>query len=229
MRRLIDIIYPPQCVGCARVLITDAQLCDQCDRAAAALPPGCRRCSEPGEFRREICPRCQMRAPPFTRAFAPFAHEGPIAHAIHQFKYEDHPEIAPALGKLLASTAKDFLAQAPDLVLHIPLHRSRYRQRRYDQAELLARYLAKHSGKRFAPKHLARVRKTERQVGRSEADRDANLRGAFKATDAKGLRVLLIDDVFTTGATARAAAHALLYAGAAEVQVLTLARAFTLT
>lgn len=229
MRRLIDLLYPPQCVGCSRVLTVDAQLCAECDRAVAVLEPGCIRCCEPGEFRRDICPRCQKRPPPFSRAFAPFAHEGPIAHAIHQFKYEDHPELAPALGRLLASSARDFLSRAPRVVAHVPLHRSRYRERRYDQAELLARALAQATGRAFAPGHLSRVRKTERQVGRSEADRDANLRGAFTASDVQGLHLLLVDDVFTTGATARAAAHALLFAGAAEVQILTLARAFTLS
>lgn len=228
MRKLIDILYPPQCVGCARLLTVEAHLCEACDRAVTALPDGCRRCAEPGEFARDTCPRCQRRPPAFSRAFAPFAHEGPIAHAIHQFKYEDHPELAPALGRLLASAARAFLADAPATVSHVPLHRSRYRQRRYDQAELLARALARATGRTFAPGRLTRTRKTERQVGRSEEARVANVRGAFTARDVRGARLLLVDDVFTTGATARAAAHALVYAGAKEVQVLTLARAFTL-
>jgi ComF family protein len=154
-------------------------------------------------------------------------HHGPIARAIHQFKYEDHPELAPLLAHLLALEAASFLAGAPDLVCAIPLHRKRFHQRRFDQAQLLAGELARRTGRRCVPGALVRHRATERQVGLNESERDLNVAGAFRGqASVRGARLLLVDDVLTTGATARAAARALLGVGALEVQVLALARAW---
>ncbi|QSQ10777.1 ComF family protein [Myxococcus landrumensis] len=112
----------------------------------------------------------------------------------------------------------------------LPLHTRRYHARKYDQAQLLAGALAKHLGQEAPVGWLTRTRETLRQVGLSEEERAHNVDGAFCATSDVAQRdVLLLDDVFTTGATARAAAMALCAAGASRVEVLTLARAFTLT
>ncbi len=153
-----------------------------------------------------------------------------MAKAIHAFKYEDRPELARPLAELLVEHSRPFLVQAPRSISAIPLHPRRFRERKYDQAQLLAAAIARQTHRTFAPHRLRRVRDTERQVGLGEADRENNLLDAFEAdasSDLIGARVLLIDDVLTTGATARAAAVALRRAGAAEVQVLTLARAAT--
>ena len=202
--------------------------CAGCEAEVDLLPPGgCGRCAEPGDFPRGTCPRCASHPPPFESVFAPFAHQGAIARAVHLFKYEDRPDLAAPLARLLAREAARFLASAPGVLCAIPLHRSRLRRRRYDQAELLTHTLARLTG-RDRLEALTRMRPTLRQVGLTEAEREANLRGAFSATDcARGRDVVLVDDVFTTGATARAAASALHNAGARSVRVLTLARAFT--
>ncbi|MCP3104635.1 competence protein F [Myxococcus sp. K15C18031901] len=110
----------------------------------------------------------------------------------------------------------------------LPLHTRRYHARQYDQAHLLAVALARHLGRHAPARWLTRTRETRRQVGLNEAERADNLAGAFTAArQVAGQEVLLVDDVFTTGATARAAGVALLDAGASRVEVLTLARAFT--
>lgn len=230
-KALLDVLYPPMCLACAKVLPgVGAVFCETCDTALERLPPACcRTCAEPGVFPANTCPRCRTVPPPFSRAWAPFSHEGPVARAIHRFKYEDQPDLAAPLGALLADEARRFLRTAPRCVVALPLHARRFRERRYDQGYLLAGELAKASGRTAPVGWLERTRETRRQVGLSEAERAGNVAGAFVAARAvKGQEVLLLDDVFTTGSTARAAAIALREAGAVRVEVLTLARAFTL-
>jgi ComF family protein len=224
--------------------------CPECALGLEAMGGArCGVCGEPGEFTRERCPRCELHPPPFDQAISPYHHDGPLARAIHRFKYEDHPELARPLGLLLAEAlthpvhpersaargqSKPVLSEVEGgqnfstySLCAIPLHKTRYAQRLYDQAELLAVEVSKalklpHLGA------LERVRATTRQVGLSEAEREANVRDAFRAvTDVKGRDLLLVDDVLTTGATARAAAGALKVAGANRVVLLTVARAAT--
>ncbi len=231
LRGLLELLYPPACLACARVLPAHAFFCETCDTAVERVPPTCcRTCAEPGAFPSAQCPRCHFQPPPFARAWAPFAHEGPVARVIHRFKYEDHPELAQPLGELIAHEARSFLRRAPALLVALPLHARRFRERRYDQTQLLAGALAQATGRRAPVGLLARTRETQRQVGLSEAERSRNVAEAFTASPAvAGQSLLLIDDVFTTGATARAAATALREAGALHVEVLAVARAFSLT
>lgn len=228
MAGALDIVFPPACVACARVLPGDGFFCAACEQEVEPLPTErCARCAEPGDFQGELCPRCAARPPPFARVFAPFAHQGAVARAIHHFKYEDHPELAAPLAALLVSHSREYWRDAPPLLAAIPLHRSRFLKRRYDQAELLVGELSRATG-RTRVEALVRDRATQRQVGLTESAREANVQGAFSArAGVQGASVLLVDDVFTTGATARAAAGALREAGAARVEVLALARAFT--
>jgi ComF family protein len=224
---LLDLFFPPSCMGCGKVLPSAGAFCESCDLLVeVTASPNCQRCSEPGDFGNRLCPRCRTFTRHFERAFAPFTHAGPIARAIHRFKYEDHPELAPRLAQLLINSAPEFIERAPKVVCAIPLHVSRFRARRYDQALLLTGELAKATGRNFRPNLLERTKKTARQVGLSDSEREANVAGAFHAKEQlSGEPVLLLDDVFTTGATASAAADALIRAGASSVQVLTIARA----
>jgi ComF family protein len=230
LHALLELLYPPACIACAKVMPVRAAFCEACDVALERLPPvRCRTCAEPGTFPRDTCLRCHAAPPPFSRAWAPFAHDGPVARAIHRFKYEDHPELAPALAELLASECRQFLSQAPRLLVALPLHDRRFRERRYDQAQLLAGELARATGREAPVGLLSRARETRRQVGLSESDRALNVAGAFTASPSvAGREILLVDDVLTTGSTVRAAATALREAGAERIEVLTLARAFSL-
>jgi ComF family protein len=225
-REVLDVLFPSACVACDAVLTGQAFFCADC--APLLLETGpvhCARCAEPGRFPADLCPRCHRSLPPFRRAFAPYEHDGAIARAIHRFKYEDRPELAGPLGELLVRSCTAFLALAPRAICPIPLHAARYRSRRYDQATLLAAELCRRlENASLRDDLLTRRRATKRQVGLSDEARVANVAGAFEARGGVPA-VLLIDDVMTTGATASAAARALIGAGVGQVEVLTLCRA----
>jgi ComF family protein len=157
-------------------------------------------------------------------------HTGPLARAVHRFKYEGHSALALPLARALAAEAAPWLEalqrlHPPPALVPIPLHRRRLLRRGYDQAALLARAFARATGLPLCPV-LRRIRPTRRQVGLTEAERTENLHRAFAVTGPlPDAPLLLVDDVLTTGATARAASDALREAGARWVYVLTLARA----
>jgi ComF family protein len=226
MSAVLDVLFPPACVACDAVLRGREPFCEECEHLLLETGPiHCARCGEPGDFPRQLCPRCVKHRPAFARAFGPYEHDGAIAKAIHRFKYEDRPELSGPLAQLLVRESRAFLETAPKHVVPLPLHAARYRSRRYDQATLLAADLCRED-RRFmlCDQVLTRVRATQRQVGLSDEQRVRNVEGAFEARQSPA-EVLLVDDVLTTGATADAAALALKRAGAKRIEVLTLARA----
>ena len=221
----LDLIFPVRCASCDAP--GESPFCGICADTLVPLAAGCPVCGVPGDeallpaLRPRRCAHCREHSPPFVLATAPYLHGGALAEAIHRLKYERREDLGPALAVLFEGCA----VPKSDCLCPIPLHPRRLRQRGYDQARLLAEGAAK----RFdipVRSLLSRIRDTGQQVGRDRAARERNLRGAFVASErAVGLRVCLVDDVLTTGATAAAAAEALLHAGAARVEVRTLARA----
>lgn len=225
---LLALAFPPACAACAALLEQEMPFCPSCTLATEPVPlPGCGRCAEPVE-RPGSCPRCLRAPPPFRAAHAAFVHTGPLARAIHRYKYEGHSELALPLGRALASASSRWLrsiGREPVLV-PVPLHHRRLLRRGYDQAALLTRALGRATGLPLRPGLLRRIRATRRQVGLTEAQRIENVHGAFATRGPLPAGpVVLVDDVFTTGATVRAASAALREAGVRWVYVLTLARA----
>lgn len=222
---LLDLFFPPCCAACSTVLGEGSgPFCPSCALTLEPLPSeACSRCAEPGRFE-ALCPRCRDSPPPFDRVLCGWHHGGAIARAIHLFKYEDRPDLARPLGWALAEQVRGQV-DPTDVLCPIPLHRQRLYERRYDQAHLLASELADTLELTLVPRALVRVRATRRQVGLSESERERNVERAFQCAPLRATRVLLVDDVFTTGATARAACRALLAAGARQINVLALARA----
>lgn len=172
-----------------------------------------------------ICNECHQKPPTLTRMRAPLCYMEPTSRIIHRFKYEGLFALADPLARFLIAGWPEW-TQPPDLVLPVPLHPRRMRQRGYNQSELLARPLSMAKRIAMEPTLLQRTRHTMPQVGLGPEDRLQNVRGAFTA-DAAGVRgchVMLVDDVLTTGATMSAAAEALLEAGATSVAAYCLAR-----
>ncbi len=219
-RALLELVYPPRCAACGEP-ISSEPFCAVCAEAIEAVPPGCGRCGLPGP--EDPCGACRTAPPAFDAVQAGGLFGGPLADAIHAFKYGGRPALARPLGAWLASRVR---VPGGALVVSVPLGRARRIERGYDQAALLADALARAAGGvRRGRGLLRRTRETSPQVGRSRAERAANVAHAFAAGPVAGQAVILVDDVLTTGATAGAAAEALLAAGARSVSVIALARA----
>ena len=222
---LAGLLYPPRCAACGE--LGDEPFCPTCAETLVPSPAGCPLCGVPLDeallpaLRPRRCGPCRAAPPPFASARAPYLHGGALAEAIQALKYHRRPELARPLGVLFAAVEPP----RAQVVCPLPLHPARLRSRGYDQAALLAREAARQFRLPLSFL-LVRTRQTGQQVGLDRAGRARNLRGAFAADGAaRGLRICLIDDVLTTGATAAEGARALLLAGAAGVEVRTLSRA----
>jgi ComF family protein len=166
--------------------------------------------------------------PPFARARAAVSYSGVSRQLVHHLKFGDRTELAPWMARWMARVGAELLADA-DVIVPVPLHRRRFFMRRFNQSAELARALSRLSGKPFEPDALARVKATRTQVGLGAREREDNVRGAFRVPERReyrihARRVLLVDDVYTTGTTVAAATKALKKAGARDVDVLTFAR-----
>lgn len=197
--------------------------------------PTCEACGEglaqtnPWE-RLTLCGVCQEELPPYQKAVAYGAYDGELRELIHLLKYDQVHPAAAVLGSMLASATAKLQLSRDILVVPVPLHRSKRRQRGFNQAELIARVALKamhHKGFQLATNILERVKPTVSQIGLTRHQREQNLRGAFKVahlSKVSGRDVLLVDDVMTTGTTAAECARVLRRANAKNVWVVTVAR-----
>lgn len=231
---LLDIIFPPRCHCCKSAAPSGAiHLCSDClQKIEPLLSPLCPVCGIPFHTDGGIdhsCSSCALNQPPFAAARAPFAYDGPIKQMIHTFKYERKIALRRPLALLVARGLEDFAAEtAPDLVIPVPLHPKRLRQRGYNQAILLGETMARQWRLPFCRANLRRIRWTEPQIELPAAERRLNVKGAFAVASPgllRGKKVLLVDDVYTTGATVMECSRTLRRAGATAVFVATVARA----
>jgi ComF family protein len=230
-RLALDIALPTLCVAC-REPVSGEGVCARCwAKLSFIAPPFCPRLGipfvyDPGP---ELLSMEAIANPPaYQRARAAVRYDDVARTLVHALKYQDRTDLAPAMGRWMARAGLELLGEA-DVLVPVPLHWRRGWSRRYNQSGALARVIERQSGVKLVSEALQRVRPTEQQIGLSRTERASNVQGAFKvATDRKadiaGRRVILIDDVLTSGATADACARALLRAKAAQVDVLVFAR-----
>ncbi|MFC3076716.1 ComF family protein [Phenylobacterium terrae] len=232
-RGLLDLVFPPHSLDedLAPAPQSSGFSADAWSRIAFVDGPVCDGCGAPQEFALGPggrCAPCEARPHAFARARAACLYDEASRGAILKLKHADRLDLAPLFARWLSRAARELITDA-DLVAPVPLHPTRLIARRYNQAAEIARPLARMSGLAYAPDVLKRIKATPTQGGRSGSGRRRNVAGAFavpasKAAAVRGRRVLLIDDVLTTGATADGCARALLAAGAVGVDVAVVAR-----
>lgn len=231
-RGLVSLVYPASCAICAATIEPGEQLCDLCAEEAPRLrAPFCSRCSQP--FPGAItdcftCANCADRVLHFDAAISAYRSRGVVRKIMHDFKYGGQIHLRHPLGRWLCATLDDprLAGRHFDCIVPVPLHPARQRERGFNQAELLARLLGRHGGVPVRPL-LQRMRYTTTQTRFDRAQRIENLAGAFRLRRGgvvQELRVLLVDDVLTTGSTLSECAAVLKKAGAYSVHAATAAR-----
>ncbi|MGF1470499.1 MAG: double zinc ribbon domain-containing protein [Rubrobacteraceae bacterium] len=215
----VDLLFPQRCVACSKR--ASDLLCGGCFEALPYVgTPVCYRCGMPTAFETFVCEECKGVDLGFVSARAPLRYEGVGKEIVHALKYRGYTRVVE---RLMVPLMIGVVQGSFDTVACIPLHRSRKRRRGFNQAELIAKAVAERMKIPFSAK-LEAVRQTRDQVELSAEARRKNVEGAFRAQGPVRGKVLLVDDVFTTGATLSAGAEVLVRAGAAEVRALSLCR-----
>jgi ComF family protein len=233
-RTLADLLYPPRCAVCREPTLSAQALCATCWRDVAFIAGTvCDACGTPlpeglSGGRRLLCTDCHARPPAWRRGRAAVLYDGAGRRLVLQLKHADRLDLALPLAAWMARAGAELIAGA-SLIAPVPLHWLRLARRRFNQSAELARHLARAGPAEFEPRLLRRRRSTPVQEGRTRTERFENLAGAIAVRPAalarlRGARVLLVDDVMTTGATLSACAEACLAGGAASVDVLVAAR-----
>jgi ComF family protein len=238
LSQLIDIIYPPRCHICNQFLPLDEKphvsfhLCNSCLESLTPIThPMCTVCGMPFPASKgtdHLCEDCLRKRPWYDFLRSPYLYSGPLIEAIQRFKYNIETHLKSSLGHLLSSFAKEWIPERKDcVIIPVPLHSRRLRERGFNQSLLLARILASDLGNQLDYLSLIRNRYTRAQTGLKKKERRKNVKDAFSVIQPNAIKdkkILLVDDVFTTGYTLNECARTLKKSGATTVICLTVAR-----
>jgi len=230
---ICDFLVPATCMECGRMVASDGGLCAACWSKARFLSrPYCEILGtpfayDPGEG--ALSPAAIAEPPPFDRHRSVMAYGAAARRLVGGLKFSDRTDLAPWMARLMAAFGRQLIKDC-ELIVPVPLHPRRLWQRQFNQSAELARHLGWFSGTACEMQALHRVKPTRRQVGLGHDERARNVQGAFRVpagerSKIEGRRILLVDDVYTTGATVKACTRALRRAGASGVDVLTFAMA----
>ena len=234
--KLIDLIYPPRCHICQTFRQKDSnntgQICQTClDEFTEIKSPLCPVCRRPFDSISEedhLCEDCLRKRPSYDALGAPYLYEGKIMDGVHQLKYSGKKQLADSLGMLLGSFSLSWLPESAEgIIMPVPLHPKKLRQRKFNQSLLLARSIKPSLEMELDYLSLRRTRHTQPQTGLKKDERRKNVRKAFELNGTvhlKGKTIVLIDDVATTGSTVNECARVLKKAGVEKVYCLVLAR-----
>jgi ComF family protein len=230
---LLNLIFPSRCIGCKKR--EENLLCEDCIRKIDFLtPPYCKICGKKAKgivLENSICGECRTVNNYFEYARAAGEYRDLLKKAIHFFKYRKKDRLKIPLGKILVEylkncDIKEYFYEC-DLIIPVPLHPKRLKERSFNQAQLLAEILGEELKIPVISDNLIRVKETSSQINLNKKEREENVRGAFSLKEKeniKGKNILLIDDVYTTGSTVRECAKILKKFGAKKINVLTLAK-----
>lgn len=230
----LDVLFPPLCHVCRTFIAEPGRLhiCPSCrERMPGVISPLCTVCGTPfrGAGDDHVCGDCNVDRPSWTAARSALLYEGACSDLIHAFKYRHRVHLRRPLALLAIEYLDDFVrAAGPEVIIPVPLHPRRLRSRGFNQAVLIGELFSRHWGIPLDRRALRRIRWTEPQVELPAAARSGNVKGAFAVTSparVEGRRVLLVDDVLTTGSTLDECALVLRRGGAAGVYAATVARA----
>jgi len=232
LRLLLDVALPPLCPSCREPLGGGAGLCAACwSKLSLIEPPYCARLGIPFTYDPGpglLSMEAIANPPSYDRARAAVRYDDIARALVHRFKYGDRLDLAPMMGRWMTRAGRELLDGA-DALIPVPLHWRRLWARRFNQSAALAGAISRLAGLPVLHGAVQRVRATPQQVGLSKTERAENVQGAFKVDPARkaeiaGKRLVVVDDVLTSGATTEACARALLRAGAGHVDVLVFAR-----
>ncbi|MFS2325403.1 ComF family protein [Brucella sp. H1_1004] len=232
LRSTADILFPATCIGCRIQVSEPGTLCPRCwSQLRFIEKPYCPVLGIPFSYdfgENFMSAEAIADPPPFRRLRSAVLHRGAAQRMAVALKFHDRTDLAPWMARWMQRAGCELLDEC-DVILPVPLHKWRFWSRRFNQSAELARTLARLSSKPFAPQAVKRIRRTDQQIGLGLKERKRNVDGAFRVPKeheihVRGRRVLLIDDVYTTGSTVKAATRALLRGGAKSVDVLTFSR-----
>ncbi len=223
--RIADLLFPPRCPVCGKIAAEGETVCPECRKKLPRIGGSrCAKCSKPVEDGVLLCDDCRGKDHAYDCGFAAFLYDDVMREIISACKYRGRREYCRALGTLLFEASGHFLRRCrPDVIVPVPLHPRRLAKRTFNQAEEIAAAYGRMAGVELAPRLLKRVHETGAMKKLGAGERTGNLRGAFLVPDGEDVpeRILLVDDIYTTGNTVDAAAHALKERGAEHVYFLT--------